>query len=322
MKSLFMKAILFVAILYIISFLYISFFPMYYNSVDNTRWYYYRQVFDGEIEIKKSRILFLGDSRLNTDLDVKKIPDAWSFAAGGSSPVEMYYALKNYMKNYSNPDTVFISFSPRTLIEAYSFWGYSVRNNYFDCNEFGEIYTNLKKVYPEKVLGNFPYLHYLLYQLKYIEYYQADLSKNHIFLGKQKNEQIINHFQMEKGGWIYPGLKDSCSGHNYESHLKSFAPSNLLNIYFIMILELCKKENIHVIFDFMPMNESSYRLLNQNFVSEYKNYINGLAVRFPEFSFSDTVYSYQDQYFGDASHLNAKGKEIYTNYFLQKYFKK
>jgi len=321
MKELFIKLLLFVSGLYILIFLYINYFPAYYNSVDNTRWNYFSQVFEEEVEISKSKILFLGDSRLNTNVDVKKISNAWSFAAGGSSPIEMYYALKNYIRIYSKPDTVFVSFSPRTLIEAYSFWGYAIRNDYFSNNQFKEIYMNLQKLPADTVLGNFPYLHYLMYRLNYIEYYQADIYKNHIFLAKQKNEQIINHFQNEKGVWNYPNLKKGCSEFNYESKLESFDVSALLNLYFIKSLDLCKKENIHVIFDFMPMNESSYKKLNENFVSGYKNYINTLVVQFPEFTISDTVYYYNDKYFGDESHLNNEGKQIYSDYVLRKYFR-
>ncbi len=177
---------------------------MHYNSVDNTRWYYFRQIFENKIEIEKSNILFLGDSRVNTNINIKKISNAWSFAAGGSSPIEMYYALNNYIQTYSKPDTIFVSFSPRTFIEAYSFWGYAIRNNYFSHKQFSEIHSKLKQFPSDTVLGSFPYPQYLLYQLNYIEYYQTDLYKNHVFLAKQKNEQIIHHFQLEKGVWVYP----------------------------------------------------------------------------------------------------------------------
>lgn len=262
----------------------------------------------------------MGDSRLNTNVDVKRIPNAWSFAAGGSSPIEMYYALKNYIKIYSKPDTVFVSFSPRTLIEAYSFWDYAIRNNYLSHSEFKEICLNLQKHPSDTVIGNFPYLYYLLYKFNYIEYYQTDLYKNHVFGARQKNEQIIDHFQMEKGVWIYPGLKKGCSELNYESKLKSFVASGLLDFYFVKMLDICQKENILVIFDFRPINKSSYQKLNKNFVSGYKNYIRHLANKYPDFIISDTVYFYEDKYFGDESHLNNKGKQIYSDYILNKYF--
>ncbi len=320
MKIFFFKVLLLISVLYTIVFSYIAFFPMHYNSIDNTRWYYFKQIFEKQIEIEKSNILFLGDSRVNTNIDVKKIPNAWSFAAGGSSPIEMYYALKNYTQIYSKPDTVFVSFSPRTLIEAYSFWNYAVRNNYLSNKQFNELYANLKRIGSDTVLGNFPYLRYLLYQANYIEYYQTDIYKNHVLLAKQKNEQIIKHFQKEKGIWIYPNLKNGCAELNYESKLNSFNYSTLLNLYFIKLLDFCQKKNIHLIFDFMPMNKSSYKALNQNFITQYKIYINKMQHKYPDFEISDTVYYYQDKYFGDNSHLNSQGKQLFTNYVQQKYF--
>ena len=293
---------------------------MYYNSVDNTRWYYFNQIFKKNIKIEQSSILFLGDSRLNTNIYAKKISNSWSFAAGGSSPIEMFYALKNYCGIYAKPDTVFVSFSPRTFIEAYSFWGYAVRNDYFTSNQFKEILKNLQKFEKDTVLGNFPKAHFWLYKLNYIKYYQTDLYKNHVFLARSKNEQIINHFQSEKGIWNYPNLKNACDALNYETGLKQFKPSGLLHLYFVQLLDFCQKENIRLIFDFMPMNKSSYKILNKNFVTNYKNYIRNIANQYPEFIISDTVYFYKDEYFGDESHLNPKGKKIFTEYLLSKYF--
>lgn len=322
MNKFFFKVFSLLAIIYITVSIYIEFFPMYYNSVDNTRWYYFRQIFERKITIDQSSSLFLGDSRLNTNVSVKQINDAWSFAAGGSSPIEMYYALKNYLNIYNKPDTVFVSFSPRTFIEAYSFWGYAVRNDYLSAKQVNEVFANLTQFKEDTVLGNSPRIVFWLYKLDYIKYYQTDLYKNHVFLAKFKNEQIISHFQTEKGIWNYPNLKNGCAKLNYETHLKSFKPSKLLQLYFVKILDLCKKENIHLIFDFMPMNESSYNKLNKQFISGYKSDITKIAHKYPKFTISDTVYSYKDEYFGDESHLNAKGKKIFTEYILRKYFRK
>jgi hypothetical protein len=244
MKKLFVKILLLLALLQVTFYLYIENFPIYYNSVDNTRWYYYKQIFEEKIKLPESKILFLGDSRVNTDIDFKKIPNCWSFAAGGSSPIEMYYALRNYLSIYSKPDTIFISFSPRTLTEAYSFWGYCIRNNYLNNREMSEVLQTNQEYQNDKVLGNYPTLKYFTYRANFVSYYQPDLLKNHVFLAKKKNEAIIQHFQQEKGAWVYPNLKDFCSELNFETSLAYFNPSPLLNHFLIEILELCKKKMI------------------------------------------------------------------------------
>ncbi len=290
---------------------------MFYNSVDNTRWYYFKQIFNKEIKLPETKILFLGDSRVNTNIDFKKIPKSWSFAAGGSSPIEMYYALKNYLRVYSKPDTIFISFSPRTLVETYSFWGYCIRNNYLNYNEIKEILRINQKYPDDRVLGYFPFLKYLTYRTNFIHYYQPDLLKNHVAMAKKKNEAIIRHFQSENGAWIYPNLKDFSSELNYETGLTKFRVSPLLNHYLFEILELCKKENIFVIFEFMPMNKSSFNNLKPGLKEGYQSYIRQLSKKYPSYEIIDTMYFYSDSLFGDASHLNSKGKAIFTNYILK-----
>ena len=72
----------------------------------------------------------------------------------------------------------------------------------------------------------------------------------------------------------------------------------------------------------MPMNESSHKKLSDTMLFEYKNYITTLSKQYPQFDINDSLYFYEDKYFGDASHLNYKGEKIFTDYILTRYFKK
>lgn len=320
MKKFIFKILFLLAVVQTVLYVYIEYFPIYYNSIYNTRWFYFKQIFNREIEIKESKVLFLGDSRLNTDVDVKRISNAWSFSAGGATPIEMYYTLKNYLEIYPAPDTVFISFSPMAFVKAFSFWEYSIRNDYFTSVQFEEILTNYRKYPNDNVLGNFCKMRYLIHRANFITFYQDDLYRNFVFLGKKKNQALIRSFQNEKGIWNYPNLKDSCSELNFETGLKSFTPSLLLDYYFIELIEVCKKKNIFIIIESCPINESSYYRLHAKYIDEYKGYFWDLKLKYPEYIISDSIYFYEDNYFGDESHLNNTGKVKFTNYLLDKYF--
>ena len=129
-KKLIKRILLVIMPIYILWFLYTEYMPMYYNRPTNTRWMFIKKNLENKEQIPKVNKLFLGESRLNAAVDFTKISNSYSFASGGSGPIEMYYVLKKYIENYSKPDTIFLSISPRFLTEIFAFYPYAVRNNF------------------------------------------------------------------------------------------------------------------------------------------------------------------------------------------------
>lgn len=321
-KKIFLKIILILFACYSTTFIYIKYFKEFYNREPNNRWYYLNQLLNKNIDLSDSTIkyLFLGESRLNAGIDYLQIPNCWSLAYGGSSPIEQYFILKKYLENYPKPDTLFYSVSPRFLCETYAFWDYAVRNDFFTFNNFKEIKKNNNQ-FNDTVLGFCPKLNFLLYKTKYIGYYQADIYINSIYFGKKENIENITFMQNRKGQQFHPNLLDSCSELNHETKYQNFKPSLLLDHYFEQIFELCKEKNISVIFLFMPMNKSSFSQLSENFITDYQSYIKKYQHNYPNFDISDSIYFFSDNYFGDNSHLNFFGQQEFTNQLIEKYFK-
>lgn len=312
------KTLLIIIPVYIVWFVYIELMPMYYNRPTNTRWHFIKQVLDKKYEVPNSDIIFLGESRVNAAVDFNQIPNSFSFASGGATPIEMYYILKKYSENFSVPDTVFFSISPRFFSETFAFYSYAVRNNLFSYKEFNKICRHLTD--NETTLGKHPKLQFFLYKLNYIEYYQSDVVYNYVFGGLKENEAFTEKMINLRGGRLHPGLKDSCSDLNYETTYEYFTPAPVLRFYANSILSFCEEKNIHLIYDFIPMNESSFKALKKPFISEYRAFIKSFSEEYPQFQISDTIFSYPDKYFGDESHMNSKGKIKYTEYLKEKYF--
>ncbi len=311
------KSIILIVPIYLLWFSYIEFMPDYYNKATNTRWSFIKKSLKKEYLIPKPDILFLGESRVNAGIDFSKITNSYSLASGGASPTEMYYILKKYSENYQCPKTVYLSISPRFLSETFAFYPYAVRNNLFTYSDFKEITSVLQK--NDTTLGTYPVFKFFLYKLNYLEYYQSDVAYNNVFGGYSKNKTLIKQMIKQKGGRQHLGLKKSSSELNYETKYKHFVPSKLLSYYLNNILKFCAEKNIQLNFFFMPMNESSYKVLNPDFILEYKNYIQKFQEKYTAFNISDSIYSYPDSLFGDESHLNSEGKNVFTKYFIEKY---
>jgi hypothetical protein len=319
-KKLVFKALLLFIPLYTLWFLYIQYMPLYYSRPNGVHWYFIRNSLEKKYTVPESSVIFLGESRVNTGIDFAKIKGAYSFASGGATTIEIYYILKKYTEHYGSPDSVFLSVSPRFLSETYAFFPYAVAFKLIDRKDFNEIMSYAQK--GDTILAKHPRLKFGLYRFNYFEYYQSDVFYSYVFNSYSKNQKLIKEMMRNKGASPHPGLKDSSSDLNYETKYKSFQPAPLIDVYFNKLLKMCKDSGIYLIFDFMPFNESSLNACNPLFIKEYKTYIQGMERSYPEFSISDTVYSYPDTCFGDESHLNTIGKEKFTNYLLSKYFSK
>lgn len=293
--------------------------PLYYNRPTNTRWFFLKESLDGNYKIPKANIIFLGESRLNAGINFSKIQNSYSFASGGSAPIEMYFILKKYLQKYQKPDTVFLSISPRFFTEIFAFWHFAVRNKLIGDSEINEILSEKEK--QDTVLGSFAKANYFLYKADYLGYYQDDVLYNYIIAAYSENKKLIDTMIIMNGGRPHAGLKDSCSDLNYETKYSHFIPSPLLENYFDKTLALCKEKNINLIFFSLPMNESSFKVLNRDFVKEYSLFMKKYSEKYPGFNISDSIFYYHDKFFGDASHLNLKGRKKYSDWFLKNYIK-
>ena len=311
-KIIFRAGILLIPV-YLLWWIYIEYFPLNYNSDTPTRWYFLKKSLSEDAILPPVKYLFIGESRMNAGIDFKKIPKAYSFASGGSTPIEMYYIWKKYINHNPAPDTVFLTVSPRFLVECFSFWTFAVRSGFFNTSEMNEIIKQYLKNIEDTVLGDFPKVKYMLYKFNWPMYYQNDIRKYYLLKAKAKNEAIINDMKQRQGGRFHPGLKESCSKLNHETSYKNFAPSPLLDFYLKRTLNSIKSHNSKLIFLFMPMNESSYQVLYPEFKKGYEKYVSDIQNKFPKFKITHNIYSYPDSLFGDESHLNEKGKKVFTD---------
>ncbi len=304
---------------YLIWWCFIEFFPMQYASQTAVRWYYLKERLE-PANLPQTDNLLLGDSRLNAGVKVCDLPQSYSFASGGSTSIEMYYVLKKYIDAGGKPKRVFISISPRFFTEKFIFWHYAARSGFINFSDISEIGSAARNFPNDSLFSFMPEAKYLLYRLNYPGYYQYDVRKIYTLDRHKRNMQLLDIMKNSCGNRPHTGLKDSCNELNYETRFKIFEPSQILNYYFIKILELCKENKFETIFLCCPMNESSFNALSNNFKNSYKAYFDNIQMQYPEFELSNTIYSYPDSLFGDASHLNEKGQAKYTEFLLKTYF--
>jgi len=117
-KKLLIKLIIFLLIFSIPSYIYIEYFKMYFGYMEYP---IYKHSIDFVQSKDKSKamnpdLLIMGDSIAFSGIMPDMIDkNAYSLSLTGGSTVEIYYMIKNYLKNHTPPKTIFCSVSPNHL---------------------------------------------------------------------------------------------------------------------------------------------------------------------------------------------------------------
>lgn len=297
--------------------LYCCLFPEYYMD-DEYAMYKQQKDFVRESS-EANQVIILGDSRAKAGfVPDKLIGDCYNLALGGATAIEGYYSLKEYLENHPAPKTLILSYAPMHYMDVDTFWTRSVYFHTLDTEDFFEIvkiarkYENTENILIEK----YP-VEYVMYKTYMPNKYATALKKAGFVFRYEKTKE--KYVQMEKQkGQSYYGTADYSDSFNGEAKVTDFKENDVITHYLKEIFSLCEANNIRVIVKNMPMNEASYNILTEDFKVHYNEYMEGLKKQFPAVNFQTELYCYQNDYFGDADHLNEKGTERFSNEFIAK----
>lgn len=296
--------------------LYTALFPFGYMDEEYPSWKYQR---DTAIRGASFDTLILGDSTAKAGL----IPDMLgknviNLSMGGSTPIEIYYTLERYLDNHDAPDTAFIMFTPYHYSFLDTFWQRTMYFNYLDIPESIEVLHNANIVSENAILTDGYLLDCISYRLRLPNKYLPAMY-NSGFVGRYNtNSELYNAIAANRGHYYF-GTADGCSDHNYESNYTALNLSPMVDLYLRKLLDLCAENNISVVLEQAPMNTSSYVSLDPVYVKEYSDYMNLLKTDYPAITIDTIIACYEDDYFGDASHLNEKGANRFTQEMLDEY---
>lgn len=271
-------------------------------------------------------ILILGDSRAMADL----IPDVLTdgsgktcvnIAVGGATPMEMYYFYVDYLKNHEAPHTAIVMFAPfhYTYMD-----NYKTRTLYFNALTYGE-YSELLKVADrydsESVLFKDQAQYHLSCAMKLPDVYLPAIYNARFIGRKADNEKRYNDLVISKGQGYF-GTADGNSDKAYEatySEMTDNGDAKLLTFYAEALYALLSSGCENVILVQPPMNETTYDNLKESYVNQYKEYIKNICMDYDNIFCSYEFERYENEYFGDSSHLNEKGANKYSAEFREKY---
>lgn len=269
--------------------------------------------------------IILGDSRAVADIIVNEFDEsAVTLANGGATAIENYYYLKDYIKKHGAPKRCIVGLAPFHYTQIDNFWYRTVYFNDLTIGEMNEVMRNARAI-PDIKTDGFLYgwdtADLISNRLRLPHVYMPALVNSH-FIGRYSdNKAIYDSVSAEKGHHLY-GMDDGCSDFNYEVNfekMRETPDAELAKNYLLMLLNLCRDNDIETYVVAFPMNKSSYDNLQESYKESLYMFLRSLSDLYPEMVVENEIIYYEDEMFGDASHLNQKGAEIFTEEFKSKY---
>ncbi len=304
--------------------LYCALFPMNYMDIEYSM---YRQQKDYVTEnTDANRVLILGDSRTKAGFIPEALgSDVYNLALGGTTAVEGYYTLKHYLEHHPAPATVVIAYAPMHYMDVDALW---TRNIYFHVMERADAQELFTLAEQEKNAGNERDTEHILiedYEREYLMYqfympnkYATALRKA-FFVGRRSSNREKYEDMISQRGHSYFGMAAGSGDVNGEAKVDDFQASAIISAYMQKIFDLCREQNIQVVVEQLPMNETSYYILTDSFKTHYREYMLQLATANPTVAVYGDFYCYSNDYFGDADHLNETGAAIYNQFMHERY---
>lgn len=296
--------------------LYTAFCPMYYMDGEYPMWKAQKdQIRSGE---QNFSLLILGDSRVKAALIPEVLSDgAYSLALGGASPCLMFYTMETYLQNHQAPETVLMTFTPAHFTYE-TFWSRAIYYHQLSVSQEAEIFETARRFDASLYCRDHYFRDWMSYRLRLPNQYVTPLL-NSGFTGRYSKNTAIYEDIMKNRGHTYFGTADSCDQPFAETQKQHFEHDPIFDDYLDRLIELLLERDVTVIVEQTPINRASSEILSPVVLAEIEQYYSALRQKFPSVRVQTKPYVYDNDHFGDNSHLNQKGAETYSAWIKQKY---
>ncbi len=312
-QSFIKKSIIYLVIWVVLIYSLLIFFPLSYNMHAYPMYLNKMELINSKFDYKN---LIIGDSRTIAGIDPQILGKSYyNLGLSGGTPVEGYFTLKKILENENKIDTILVSYGPFHLQWSDTFWERQLKYNFYEFKDINEIFYDLNteqvkfwKEDVEKLDSSILYfvLKAYLIKLRFPIFYRNEL-KNSLLLRGENNKKVYREIKNNKGQYLF-GEKEFSHDLNYEAEMNSFEAKLIFINSLDKIFSLAANNDIQVVYINPPFNKSSYNKLNKTYIEDYNNSLQKLKIKFSEVIFSSDIMYYEDNFFGDASHLNEKGK--------------
>ena len=262
-----------------------------------------------------SETLLLGDSRMKVGVRPELLgDDVFNLALGGGTPIEMYYTLTDYLAHHPTPKMIIVAFGPTHYNDIGCYMSRNAYFHYFSKERLEEVNQKILEL-NKKDYSSETYRYVYRFPIVYMK----------PLLNALKSPQTpSNHARYEKAAEILGRMpapeKEMVNVEPEETKDTHFRPMASQTYYMQKLIEACLEHHIPLHIEQAPMGRYGIaKLAASGYLAEYEAYMKSFAEKYP-LDVNPTIPAYEDDEFGDNSHLNEKGQLHFTEELRRKYF--
>lgn len=253
-----------------------------------------------DLNLKDTKILLAGDSRIMTGIDPELIPQSKNIAQNSESYLITYYKLRRILDQQSQVKTIILGFS------------YPSFSAYLDGIFKNDIATSdvFNRIYPIMSPEDFGPI-----SIDKEKYYLARF-KNLLVYPHSDHQKYMGGFQKLKYGLDKADLNSVILRHYFDKDSVNIGISKYAYSYLDSIRTICEQKNIRLVLVNMPFHKDYLEKIPENFKRYYQDKKTFLEQK------GQLILDYEklpmeDQYFKDYNHLDYEGAIYFTNILIK-----
>ncbi len=304
--------------------LYLCFGKMYYSNEDFAYTFWNKQ-FTETHQDKYYKVVVIGDSSCNSAYMPEVISDSMvNLSVGGSSTVEGYYVLKDYLEHNDAPTDVFLSYHDSHFKYTEAYWDKIVPAHRFSLADNIDILNNSRNDDSGLFYYNGAYADLLAteayFPSKYIVSFTNFLTQNSTdddmqARGYETNMAALDKIELHRGRYTTIGNATfvTSQGRPYTE----FPVKPLYEQYFDKTIQLCVDNNISVHIVKPPLPDNS--MMSDEYIEAVKVFYKKYVDKYDNVTFSWSQHIFTTEDFADEIHLNNDGALKFSENIKKEY---
>ncbi|MCX6181069.1 MAG: hypothetical protein NT150_03970 [Bacteroidetes bacterium] len=287
------------------------------NQIEYIIWQVKKNKMDASSEKKMNVIL--GDSRALMGINPMGISNSYyNLALGGGTFLEGYYSLKRTLKK-NKIDTVILCYGIYHYESDHFFMQSTVSFNFIESSELNEVINLERKLnasVESKVSGKAGYMRSIERFLSYQHFsftYQSTFIDNLLNNSLPPSKLKIGEQLSKKKGFYLCENNELVIKKAHEFYEEHFVFNPVLEAYLDSLNQLITKNNITCYLLVPPTSRLTYGKDESIYFTEFRNALTNVQKKYKSFHVVQSLPVYENEMFGDDSHLNEKGSKYYTS---------
>ncbi|MBQ8067978.1 MAG: hypothetical protein IJ201_06505 [Solobacterium sp.] len=295
--------------------LYIRYFPMNYGD-DELSYYRWNKDITNSPDTPYYSTLILGDSSANAAYLPELLSEGTiNLSLGGTTPIENYYVLENWLAAHEAPKHIFLSFMDYHLLYDNMFYERTVYSHLLTPAQEKAIVKDAFTIGEDYIAVEDAWLQLFEYDHCFPNRYMPSLLNAGFTERRDVNNENYASIALHRGAYI--GMTTDRYSVTKPTVYEEFKVNEIFDVYYRRLLDLTKKHGIQVTIVSLPKPENA--VYTDIYRERRDGYYKGLAHDYDNVQYHTGPDHFSGAYFHDWEHFNLYGAAHWSQLMKRSY---